>query len=223
MDPFQGKLNEPISRHRYQYGNNDPVNNTDPSGLLTLSEVATTAAIVSTLSFGVQAGYLISRGQADEARIGQALLNSIALGVSIATAPVLLPILIPGLTSEAVVFGLSVVSVATSGLSFLDGLYQVLVGIVDIPSDISRDGAVRLKTLDRIVGGTTEAFFSVLSIGAGFVLVRGDGDIVSIAPSENLNSPSTPKIFEYGDVPIDSSRPDIRSYLRVVKKTWSRG
>ncbi len=221
MDPFQGKLNEPISRHRYQYGNNDPVNNTDPSGLFTLSEVATTAAIVSTLSFGVQAGYLISRGQADEARMGQALLNSIALGVSVATAPVLLPILIPGLTSEAVVYGLSVVSVATSGVSFLDGLYQVLVGIVDIPSDLNGEGTVRLATLDKIVGGTTEAFFSVLSIGAGFVLVRGDGDLVSNAPSESLNSPSTPKTFEYGELPIDSSRPDIRSYLRVLKKTWS--
>ncbi len=35
-DPFVGILDRPYSRHRYQYADSDPINNTDPSGELTL-------------------------------------------------------------------------------------------------------------------------------------------------------------------------------------------
>ena len=42
MDPHPGKIDEPISLHKYLYANADPVNFLDPSGLATLSEYVNT-------------------------------------------------------------------------------------------------------------------------------------------------------------------------------------
>uniref|UniRef100_UPI0023DF5DE9 RHS repeat-associated core domain-containing protein n=1 Tax=Argonema antarcticum TaxID=2942763 RepID=UPI0023DF5DE9 len=39
VDPFEGMQKEPMSRHRYLYGNANPVSYTDPSGLFTLTDV----------------------------------------------------------------------------------------------------------------------------------------------------------------------------------------
>jgi RHS repeat-associated protein len=44
-DPFVGVLGNAFSRHRYQYGDVDPVNKTDPSGLYSLAEVFTSTTI----------------------------------------------------------------------------------------------------------------------------------------------------------------------------------
>ncbi|MBD2365063.1 tandem-95 repeat protein [Anabaena minutissima FACHB-250] len=44
-DPFEGVLQQPISRHSYQYANLNPVINTDPSGNFSLSELKTTQII----------------------------------------------------------------------------------------------------------------------------------------------------------------------------------
>lgn len=51
-DPYGGSLDEPISRHRYLYANDDPVNHSDPSGLEaeTLAELQVTQMIESQLS-----------------------------------------------------------------------------------------------------------------------------------------------------------------------------
>ncbi|HKG48076.1 MAG TPA: RHS repeat-associated core domain-containing protein [Pyrinomonadaceae bacterium] len=40
MDPFKGRINEPISLHKYLYANADPVNMLDPSGFTSFSEYA---------------------------------------------------------------------------------------------------------------------------------------------------------------------------------------
>lgn len=40
-DAFAGFLNDPMSQHDYQYAHGNPVNNTDPTGYFTLSEVVT--------------------------------------------------------------------------------------------------------------------------------------------------------------------------------------
>ncbi len=49
-DPFIGTLQNALSRHRYQYGDVDPVNKTDPSGLSSLTEVLVGSAIIGSLS-----------------------------------------------------------------------------------------------------------------------------------------------------------------------------
>lgn len=48
-DPFEGAPGAPLSLHRYLYANDQPVNSTDPSGLLTLPELMVRITIVTTL------------------------------------------------------------------------------------------------------------------------------------------------------------------------------
>ena len=49
-DPFEGVLEQPVSRHRYLYGNANPVMNLDPSGLISLQETMATLAVAGILS-----------------------------------------------------------------------------------------------------------------------------------------------------------------------------
>jgi RHS repeat-associated protein len=44
VDPFEGDVNNPVSRHRYLYGNANPVSYSDPSGKFSINEA--TAAIL---------------------------------------------------------------------------------------------------------------------------------------------------------------------------------
>jgi len=54
-DPVEGDTFTPMTFHRYLYGNNNPVNNIDPSGEITLTDTQLTAGIVGILS-GISAG-----------------------------------------------------------------------------------------------------------------------------------------------------------------------
>ena len=49
-DTYQGKLQEPISLHKYLYANGNPVNNVDPSGNYSISSIGAALSVVSTLS-----------------------------------------------------------------------------------------------------------------------------------------------------------------------------
>jgi len=49
-NPVDGMMFEPMTFHRYVYTNNDPVNNVDPSGILTGNEQLTTVNIVGSLA-----------------------------------------------------------------------------------------------------------------------------------------------------------------------------
>ncbi len=49
-DPVEGDTSDPMTLHRYLYGNNDPVNNIDPSGKLTMEDALIAGTIVTGLS-----------------------------------------------------------------------------------------------------------------------------------------------------------------------------
>jgi hypothetical protein len=49
-DAFEGRLKNPVSRHRYLYGNANPITYLDPSGNNTIAEVATVLSIIEILT-----------------------------------------------------------------------------------------------------------------------------------------------------------------------------
>ena len=49
-DPFEGVSTDPQSLHKYNYADSDPVNNVDPSGLFSLTEVNVTSGINNILT-----------------------------------------------------------------------------------------------------------------------------------------------------------------------------
>jgi RHS repeat-associated protein len=50
VDPFEGDVSNPVSRHRYLYGNANPVSYSDPSGKMSIGEVSLTIAVIGILS-----------------------------------------------------------------------------------------------------------------------------------------------------------------------------
>lgn len=50
QDPFPGFRRDPQSQHKYTYAHNDPVNRSDPSGLMTITELSIAAAQYTALS-----------------------------------------------------------------------------------------------------------------------------------------------------------------------------
>ena len=53
LDPAKGSDSDPRSLHKYLYGLNDPANRMDPSGLMSIGEVAATTAVISVLAASV--------------------------------------------------------------------------------------------------------------------------------------------------------------------------
>ncbi|WP_246259702.1 RHS repeat-associated core domain-containing protein [Oxynema aestuarii] len=56
-DTYEGRLNEPITLHKYLYGNANPVNYVDPSGFFALTEVLAGSTIIGSLAGAVGGGY----------------------------------------------------------------------------------------------------------------------------------------------------------------------
>lgn len=57
LDPFFGNLDDPQSLHKYAYVHGDPVNNWDPTGMVTMSQLA--AAIAIGAKWGAVGGFAI--------------------------------------------------------------------------------------------------------------------------------------------------------------------
>ncbi|MEC4896300.1 MAG: hypothetical protein SAL07_08290 [Oscillatoria sp. PMC 1051.18] len=49
-DSYEGRLGEPITLHKYLYGNGNPANFVDPSGLFSIAEAQAAASIANTLN-----------------------------------------------------------------------------------------------------------------------------------------------------------------------------
>jgi RHS repeat-associated protein len=55
-DTYEGRIGEPITLHKYLYGNANPVNFIDPSGLTSINELTSTRNILDILSSSVRIG-----------------------------------------------------------------------------------------------------------------------------------------------------------------------
>ncbi len=58
IDPFVGNIQDPPSLHKYNYGEADPVNGIDPSGLFSIASTLSVGGIQNTIASGI--GYLNS-------------------------------------------------------------------------------------------------------------------------------------------------------------------
>jgi RHS repeat-associated protein len=54
QDTFEGDIEDPLSLHKYLYGNGNPIGNVDPSGNVTVGEVLNVAGYISTLVAAIQ-------------------------------------------------------------------------------------------------------------------------------------------------------------------------
>jgi RHS repeat-associated protein len=59
LDPFAGNMNDPQSLHKYAYVHGDPIQNIDPSGMISLGEVSSSIRI----GLGNAGQFLSSVGQ----------------------------------------------------------------------------------------------------------------------------------------------------------------
>ena len=57
VDPFEGFVEEPITRHRYVYGADNPITYVDPSGAITMSDILASLAILGILAASFQQSY----------------------------------------------------------------------------------------------------------------------------------------------------------------------
>ncbi len=58
-DPFPGLMHEPVTLHKYLYAGQNPVNNIDPSGLMSLSSVTISMNIQASLRLGSTVSYRV--------------------------------------------------------------------------------------------------------------------------------------------------------------------
>jgi RHS repeat-associated protein len=97
-DTYEGTLEDPITLHKYLYGNANPVTYTDPTGLFSAGEAQAAADIANTLA-GIQwesGGHLIAATLNDGDYEPDDMLRSMAGGLLLTTTLSLLPFMIKG-------------------------------------------------------------------------------------------------------------------------------
>lgn len=132
IDPYSGNYSDPQSLHKYLYCHANPLNATDPSGLMTLLNVAITNAIIGALIGGLIGGI-------DSALGGGNFWEGFGLGALFGgiagAASVFLPMT---LLIKALLGGVVVTSTAVGAFgSFksghtLQGFFRILVGLVSL-------------------------------------------------------------------------------------------
>jgi RHS repeat-associated protein len=93
-DAFEGSLESPVSRHRYLYGNNNPLTYSDPSGNFALTDTLTALSILETLTIATAAqasigqiarkidGDIIWKGKYYKAELNSSIITELITGVS---------------------------------------------------------------------------------------------------------------------------------------------
>ncbi|MFN2335327.1 MAG: hypothetical protein ABR550_13010, partial [Wenzhouxiangellaceae bacterium] len=79
MDTFQGRIFEPQTLHKYLYNHADPVNRLDPSGNISLSQVAVSIGIAATLATAA----VVTYGALDKRPHSYSIITAIcSIGIS---------------------------------------------------------------------------------------------------------------------------------------------
>ncbi|MGC1244976.1 MAG: RHS repeat-associated core domain-containing protein [Spirulinaceae cyanobacterium] len=80
VDPFEGRLNEPVTTHRYLYGNANPVTFIDPSGETTMAQQGAFQALLNQLSamaYTTSARAIVAKAAL---KVGEAVIASGTVG-----------------------------------------------------------------------------------------------------------------------------------------------
>lgn len=92
VDTFEGVVSDPITLHKYLYGNGDPVNHIDPTGKFSTTEMMVTTGIIGAVtgaSIGTYIGYRKTGTLFSKETLGYAVLGAgagFAIGVMIGGA-----------------------------------------------------------------------------------------------------------------------------------------
>ena len=62
FDSFEAPISDPVSLHKYNYANGDPINNVDPTGMFSLSNLLVTSGITGLVSASVTGAYGYAKG-----------------------------------------------------------------------------------------------------------------------------------------------------------------
>ena len=186
VDPFEGSLEMPISRHRYLYGNDNPITYVDPSGRITslAGQIATITTLntlqiniglagLGILGLGQRVGGFIARGD------GKITWNGIFGGIAANIGPVYAVGGFPAtLTSENLGYG------PAGEEGRLTGNWLIIAGgasLGPIPLGISA-GTATIKSPSQlgVNVGVLSGGFILGSIAASTFAFGGSGSVITM-------------------------------------------
>ncbi|MCL1475329.1 RHS repeat-associated core domain-containing protein [Argonema antarcticum] len=186
-DSYEGSIDEPVTLHKYLYGNANPVTYIDPSGQFSIQEIVTISSIIGTIagtSLGGYTGYQRSGKLLSITTFGYALLGAVTGGTLGAQ-----------LGSLIAYFSGSSIGLSASGATFgtiikmTPKMVQQIARIISSRSLIYRtDGSLKGLTATSFAAGvvsgaiggifTPDEFEDEVSVGA--LTAYGGGNALTI-------------------------------------------
>lgn len=172
FDDFEASSSDPISLHKYNYGNGNPVSNTDPTGMFSLTQIT----VVTGLGIALTGFTLFGVGKATN----NPTLASIGQSVGF--------------------FGLTLATLGPVGIFFKGGAglaVAVTLSSLKLTWDIatkSLGGSVRAAAQQTIIAGAMSQFLSEYSSAYPRTKIPINGQIVARGiPSEDRMARLTPQ------------------------------
>tara|TARA_R110002110_G_scaffold43803_1_gene135614 strand:- start:9555 stop:18386 length:8832 start_codon:yes stop_codon:yes gene_type:complete len=164
-DPFAGTPYDPVSLHRYLYANANPIMNTDPTGELTLTDMAVAGAIATGISL-IVSGF---NGESYKEAIPKAIIAGIfgaagavlgggaAVATELATTRAFAAVVLRESTRKGIVVIANAVAQAT--VSAVWGVFQLSQTDDNYNADLGRAEATKLFLITFVIELMTGGYY----------------------------------------------------------------